>query len=124
MEACIVICRTSKPSDRQRKILFIDAVNEVARVQAQSFLKEEHQSRILNAYKSFLNEPGFATVAALDDVATQDYSFSIPLYVRRKGSNGEETEAKTLKQVWVDWENSGRDFWQEMDNLVEMLDSL
>jgi type I restriction enzyme M protein len=124
MEACIVICRTSKPSDRQRKILFIDAVNEVARVQAQSFLKKENQSRILNAYKGFFDEPGFATVATLDDVATQDYSLSIPLYVRRKGSNGNETEAKTLKQAWLDWEQSGRDFWQEMDNLVEMLNSL
>jgi type I restriction enzyme M protein len=99
-------------------------VNEVARVQAQSFLKEENQSRILNAYKEFLNEASFATVATSDDVAVQDYSLSIPLYVRRKASNRNEAEAKTLKEVWVDWKQPGRDFWQEMDNLVEMLNSL
>lgn len=124
MEACVVICRTNKPKDRQGKILFIDAVNEVARVQAQSFLKAEHQSRILNAYQTFTDEPGFATVAALAEVAAQDYSLSIPLYVRRVISNGDEGEVKTLQQVWSDWEASGRGFWRKMDNLLEMLDSL
>ena len=42
------------------KVLFIDAVNEVARERAQSFLKPEHQQRILAAYQAFADEPGFA----------------------------------------------------------------
>lgn len=124
MEACIVLCRTQKPKERQGKVLFIDGVNEVARVQAQSFLKEEHQARILNAYQKFANEPGFATVAMLEEVAAQDFSLSIPLYVRRVTSNGAEENQKTLKEVWSDWEKSGTGFWREMDNLLEMLDGL
>ena len=124
MEACIVICRTQKLKKRQGKILFIDGVNEVARVQAQSFLKEEHQARILNAYQKFANEPGFATVATLEEVAAQDFSLSIPLYVRRIASNGAKEDQKPLKEVWSDWEESGKSFWREMDNLLEMLDSL
>jgi type I restriction enzyme M protein len=124
MEACIVICRTQKRKERQGKILFIDGVNEVARVQAQSFLKEEHQARILNAYQTFANEPGFATVATVEEVAAQDFSLSIPLYVRRIANNGAEEDPKTLKEVWSDWEKSGKGFWREMDNLLEMLDSL
>lgn len=124
MEACIVICRTAKPPERQGKLLFIDAVNEVARVQAQSFLKEEHQARILNAYQTFTDDPGFAKVATLTEVAVQEFSLSIPLYVRHRASNRVEGEAETLKEVWSRWEQSGPDFWQEMDNLVEMLDRL
>ena len=31
MEACVVICRTQKPIARRGKVLFIDAVHEVAR---------------------------------------------------------------------------------------------
>jgi type I restriction enzyme M protein len=124
MEACIVVCRTKKPKPRRGKILFIDAVHEVARVQAQSFLKAENQARILHAYQTFASEPGFATVATLDTVAAQDSSLSIPLYVRRKASNGVETEAQTLKQVWADWENAGQGFWKDMNSLVEMLDNL
>ena len=38
MEACIVVCRTSKPPERRGKMLFINAVNEVTRERAQSFL--------------------------------------------------------------------------------------
>ncbi len=124
LEACIVICRTQKLKKRRGKILFIDGVNEVERVQAQSFLKEEHQARILNAYQKFANEPGFATVATLEEVAAQDFSLSILLYVRRIASNGAKEDQKPLKEVWSDWEESGKSFWREMDNLLEMLDGL
>ncbi|MBE9086017.1 SAM-dependent DNA methyltransferase [Tolypothrix sp. LEGE 11397] len=124
MEACIIICRTRKPPKRQGQILFIDAVHEVARVQGQSFLKPEHQSRIFSAYQSYINDPGFATVATLEEIAAQDYSLSIPLYVRRKTANSQTEDLKTLAEVWADWEQGSRAFWQEMDALVDMLDSL
>ncbi|MBD2239332.1 SAM-dependent DNA methyltransferase [Aulosira sp. FACHB-113] len=124
MEACILICCTRKPPKRQGQILFIDAVHEVARVQGQSFLKPEHQSRILSAYQSYSNDPGFATVATLEEIAAQDYSLSIPLYVRRKTANSQTEDLKTLAEVWADWEQGSRAFWQEMDALVDMLDSL
>ena len=52
MEACVVVCRTKKPAERQGKILFIDAVHEVARERAQSFLRPEHQLRILEGLSS------------------------------------------------------------------------
>ncbi|MFB2768414.1 N-6 DNA methylase [Pelatocladus sp. BLCC-F211] len=124
MEACIIICRTRKPPERQRRILFIDAVHEVARMQGQSFLKPEHQLRIFNAYQSYIDNPGFAKVATLEEIANQDYSLSIPLYVRRKIANHQTEEVKTLQEVWDDWEEGSRAFWLEMDALVEMLDSL
>ena len=82
MEACVVVCRTRKPAERQGKILFIDAVHEVARERAQSFLKPEHQQRILAAYRAFADEPGFAKVATIDEVLAKDANLSIPRYVR------------------------------------------
>ena len=124
MEACIIICRTQKEPQNQGKILFIDALKEVTRVQGQSFLQEDHQARVLNAYRTFANEPGFAQVATLEQIAAQDYSLSIPLYVRPAANNQVETEAKTLKQIWSEWETSGKGFWREMDDLVTMLDNL
>jgi type I restriction enzyme M protein len=45
MEACVVGCRTQKPKARRGKILFINAVNEVTRGRAQSFLTGEHLQR-------------------------------------------------------------------------------
>src|SRR5204862_2943721 len=64
MEACVVICRTKKDGAHQGRVLFIDAVHEVARERAQSFLKREHQERIVKAYQAFADEPGFAAVAS------------------------------------------------------------
>jgi type I restriction enzyme M protein len=124
MEACVVVCRMGKPEERRGRILFIDAVREVARVQAQSFLRPEHQERILESYQAFADQPGFARVATIEETAAQDWSLSIPLYVRRVQNNGVVLEEKTLAQAWAEWEQSGRVFWQEMDALVDMLDQL
>ena len=125
MEACVVVCRSKKPKARKGRILFIDAVHDIARERAVSYLKPEHQQHILKAYQVFKDEPGFATVGTLDDVAAKNHSLSIPLYVKKvNGNNGEPVEQKSLKRVWAEWEQSGREFWLEMDALVETLDSL
>ena len=50
------------------KVLFIDAVHDVERERAQSFLKPEHQSRILAAYQAFADDPGFAKVATIEEI--------------------------------------------------------
>ncbi|MCB9910033.1 MAG: SAM-dependent DNA methyltransferase, partial [Planctomycetes bacterium] len=57
MEACVVICRSKKTKSIKGKTLFIDAVHDVARENTQSFLKPEHQGRILAAYQAFQNGP-------------------------------------------------------------------
>ena len=91
-----------------------------------SFLKPEHQEHITRTYQAFATEPGFAHVATLEEIAAQEYSLSIPLYVRRNGlrENQADYETRSLRQLWDAWEQDGRAFWQDMDGLVEMLDDL
>jgi type I restriction enzyme M protein len=125
MEACVLICRASKPAERRGKVLLIDAVNEVARERAMSMLKPEHQARIEGAYTRFADEAGFACVATRADIAAQGWSLSIPLYVKRPTATAASGEAApTLAEAWAEWEGSGRDFWREMDAVVDMLDGL
>ncbi len=81
MEACVVICRTAKPKARKGRILFINAVNEVTRERAQSFLTDEHIERIVAAYRDYKDEPGFTRVAVLEEIRAKDGNLSIPLYV-------------------------------------------
>ena len=81
MEACVVICRTAKPKARRNKILFINAVGEVTRERAQSFLTDDHIQRIVQAYEQFTDEPGFTRVATLEEIRAKDGSLNIPLYV-------------------------------------------
>lgn len=127
MEACILVCRTRKTPARAGRILFVDAVREVARERAQSFLRPQHQERILSAYRTFADEAGFAHVATLADVAAQGYSLSIPLYVKRaagKGSGEAIAEVRSVAELWEQWQVDGAAFWQQMDELVAMLNGL
>ena len=122
MEACVVICRARKPTERQGRILFIDAVHAVARERAQSFLKSEHQQRILAAYRSFADDPGFATVATTAEVLKKDGNLSIARYVRPIPNGGGSSRRHDFKTAWVAFDATSREFWQQMDALAEMLD--
>jgi type I restriction enzyme M protein len=124
MEACVVVCRTQKPADRQGKILFIDAVHEVARERALSFLRPEHQQRILGAYQAFADGPGFAKVVTIAEVLEREGNLSIPRYVRPVGNGTGNGDGQDLKSAWAAFDASGREFWEQMDALVDMLDGV
>jgi type I restriction enzyme M protein len=126
MEACVVFCRSKKPAKKKGKVLLIDAVNEVARERAVSFLRPEHQHRIESAYDAFADVDGFAKVATVGEIAAQAYSLSIPLYVKRRavGVVGASDGVHSLADAWQRWEESGRAFWREMDTVVDLLDGL
>lgn len=124
MEACVVFCRSRKPPKKRGKVLLIDAVGEVARERAMSFLRPEHQERIENAYQAFGDAEGFAKVATTEQIGGQDYSLSIPLYVKRKTDSATAETASSPADAWGTWESSGREFWSEMDTMLETLDGL
>jgi len=129
MEACVVVCRTQKTKSRRGRFLFIDGINEIARERPQSFLKQEHQSRVLAAYKAFADEPGFAAVVDLATIQQQGYSLSIPLSVARSPAAGtvaavDGPEQESLASAWAQWKAGGEAFWQHMDDLSAMLDGL
>ena len=109
MEACIAICRTSKPKARKGRLLFINAINEVTRERAQSFLTDEHIDRIVAAYRNFKDEPGLARVVALEEVRNQGGNLNIPLYVGVSDQNKPPTsEAKSfsISESLSAWLNS------------------
>ncbi|XGG45877.1 class I SAM-dependent DNA methyltransferase [Klebsiella variicola subsp. variicola] len=127
MESCVLVCNRNKPASRKGKVLFIDAVNEVTRERAQSFLTEAQQQRILVAYKEFSDEPGFAKVATLAGIEANANNLSIPLYVKKintASAKDADGETLSLNSAWEQWQNDGRVFWQQMDSLVDALDNL
>jgi len=124
MEACVLVCRSKKSAKRAGAILFINAVDDVARERAQSFLKPEHQSKILDAYERFKDLPGFAAVASTDDVLAKDGNLSIARYVKRDNGSAAGSESQDLTTAWAGFEEDGREFWPQMNALVEMLDGV
>ena len=131
MEACVVICRTAKPKKRRNKILFINAVNEVTRERAQSFLTAGHIGKIFEAYRNFENQFGLARVASTDELRENDSNLSIPLYVRPNHANhsGEISEnqasfgKESLKQSIADWQDNSRMLRESMNNLFEIMEN-
>jgi type I restriction enzyme M protein len=124
MEACVVICRSKKREPNEGRILFVDAVAAVARERAQSFLRAEHQSRILAAYQAFADEPGFAAVVSVEDVLANGGNLSIARYVRKVRLATVEGNGTSLAANWAAFDDQGREFWSQMDALVDMLDGV
>jgi len=128
MEACVVFCRTAKPKASKGRILFINAVGEVTRERAQSFLTDEHIERIVAAYRQLKDQPGFACVATLEEVLAKDGNLSLPLYVRAESDNGpKNTQAVNdgnLGQAIITWQESSRQLRMSMERLFKTLEKI
>lgn len=119
MEACIVICRTKKPDAHRGHVLFINAVHEVARKNAQSNLEPQHIARIAKAYAKYKSEEGFAKKVSLRDIETNDFSLNISLYVQTTAEESNR-EMRTVAACYAEWKKSSR----EMRKCYEQLNAL
>jgi type I restriction-modification system DNA methylase subunit len=106
MEAVVITLRARKSNERNQKVLFINAVNEVAREQAQSFLREAHQRIILNAYEAFTDVDGFAAVATLDQIAGKDYTLAIPQHVAGAATTATTADEAAVEDAVADWRSA------------------
>lgn len=102
MEAVVITLRTHKPTSRKGRVLFINAINDVAREQAQSFLRDTHQTKILNAYRDYAYIPQFAAAATLDQIADNGYNLAIPRYVdaAKSADDGEQVDLMDALTTW------------------------
>jgi type I restriction enzyme M protein len=124
MEATVIICRNRKSKSRKRRIIFIDAVAEFARERAQSFLRPDHQQRILDAYRAFANIPGFATIASMDEVLANDGNLSIARYVKKPRPIKVQGSKTGRVPTWAALNEGSGEFWAKMDEIVAMLDDV
>jgi type I restriction enzyme M protein len=122
MEACVVICRTHKPAERRNRILFINAVSEVTRERAQSFLEEDHLARIVAAYRDFRDVAGFAQVVPLEAIRANNANLNIALYVRpaAKATDAPAGDGD-LAAVISEWQASSKALRDSMDRLFATL---
>ncbi|MFG1763123.1 N-6 DNA methylase [Micromonospora parva] len=120
MEAVVVTLRAKKPAEQRGKVLFINAINEVAREQAQSFLRERHQKKILAVYEAFEGEDGFAAVATRDQIADKKYSLAIPLHVTRITAAA-DAETVAVTEALAAWRTAAVEADNAIDNFFELL---
>ena len=121
MESCLLVCRNRKPKERQGKILFINAVNDIRIERSTAYLKPEHIQKIVAAYKNFKNTEGFAAVVENETVLKENNgNLSIPLYI--KTSNNEEHQS--LNEILEQVHKSHFIYNQTINSLFKNLDEL
>lgn len=121
MEACVLVCRSVKPASRKGRILFIDASSEVTRKNAQSFLEDRHIEKIVGAYRDDGDVEGFSAYATLEDIGGNEFSLSIPLYVRSAENRIGEADERDLGDLIGLWQCASEDANGQLDRVIEML---
>ncbi len=80
--ACILVMRLTgdKPAARQNKILFINADRDYEEGRAQNYLRPEHVQKIVQAFDTFDEIPGYSCIVTRDQVAAEDFNLNIRKY--------------------------------------------
>jgi type I restriction enzyme M protein len=123
MEACVLFCRTEKPAERKGKVLFIDAVDQVAREQAHSFLREEHIRHITQAYRESGDREGNSALVGFEAIRHHDWSLNIPLYIASAQSGGEHANATTIAEAAATWQAASARSRASLDRLLSTLEA-
>lgn len=118
MEACIIICNNNKPENRRGKILMINAVNEVVRKNAESYLEESHINRILQAFNGDAEIEGFSSLVSNEVIIEKNSDLTISLYAYSSSLNvvtlGDENPQG-------DWSEIRRSLWNTLSPLANSL---
>ena len=82
ISASILILRAkgSKPSERQGKVLFINADRDYGEGRARNHLRPRDEEKITATYRAFADIEGFAKVVTLEEVADNDFNCNIRRY--------------------------------------------
>jgi len=121
MEACIVVCRTKKPSERKEKILLVDARCEIREERTQSFLDPGHISKIHSAFECFKDIEDFSKVVDLDEIRKKEYSLNIKEYIVDRKYINEEIEKHPVAYFIEKWQKSSSELQGSLHSLLESI---
>ncbi|MBQ4433751.1 MAG: SAM-dependent DNA methyltransferase [Bacteroidales bacterium] len=117
MEACLLICRMQKPTQRKGKILFINAVDEVKRDKTISMLEEKHIDKIFKAYKEYKDIPSFAKVVCNEQILENGATLNISQYVSRLEVK-DDAPKQTLEELIEMWKKNREELYAGIKNLI------
>ena len=118
MEACIMLCRSNKPSERQGRVLFIRATDLVERKDGESYLTEAHIKEITSLYHAYDNIDNRSCVVNIESISQNEYSISPKLYVKRIGNDSDIIDFEEGIKMW---ENSSVLMHAELEKLLNIL---
>jgi type I restriction enzyme M protein len=117
LAACIMVFRQSKPKERKKKVLIIDASKEVKVGRAQNELLPEHMDRIHAWYQNFQDVESVARAVPMEEIAAKDHNLNISLYVQPK----DEKPIITVDQAMKRLKDSAEAAFAAEDKLIALL---
>ena len=123
MEACVMVCRTKKSKKAKGRILFINAVGEVTRKNAESKLESQHIEKILKAYRERMSDGIFAYDATLEEIAAKDWSLAISLYAHVGAGSREVAKMRSLDDAIKEFEGSSSEALRQLSEFSKVLSS-
>jgi type I restriction enzyme M protein len=78
--ACVLVINRSKAADRRGKVLFVNAELEYEEGKNQNRLREQDIAHIVRVYEGFAGERRYAHVAAVAEIAENDWNLNIRRY--------------------------------------------
>jgi len=118
MESCLLVCRDNKPKERKGRVLFINAVSEVTRQNAFSYLEEKHIENIHSAYSNFKDIKGLARVVDTETILANKANLNIALYVSNNSAGKDQKDASVIVGEWLE---SSEELKKNTDELFKML---
>lgn len=118
MEAMIMVCNRNKPERMNGKILFINAVNEVVRKNAESKLEPQHIEKISNAFFEKKDVEHFCKVVDNQTVLDNGSNMTISLYAMPKI---EREEILPLSESMSNWSQVSEQTNNGLETLINML---
>lgn len=119
MESCLLICRTKKETARKNKIIFINAVKEVARVNATSTLTPENIKTINEAYHAFKNIEGLAKIVKNEDLIKKEANLNISFYISNVGNYTQKVEnTNSIESNIREWLANSEKLKVQMQNIL------
>lgn len=119
MEACIIICRKNKAQEAKGRITFINAVNEVVRKNAESYLEEKHIAKICKAYSTQGNIDNFSRTVSNELVLENSANLNISLYV--SAVTATKISVLSVDDSIKQWQIRNKQMYNEFDNLLSLI---
>ncbi|MFH0797165.1 MAG: class I SAM-dependent DNA methyltransferase [Candidatus Omnitrophota bacterium] len=121
MEACVLVCNKGKKKDRREKILFINAVNEVKRESAFSYLTADHIDKIHKAFVGYKDIDDFAKVMSVKVVLANSGNMAIPLYVNAQGNRKTDKTEISLGTLLKNWQKKSDSLRKDLADMISDL---
>jgi len=122
MESVIVILNSKKKQEKNRRINFIDARKFVSKNRTTSYLSENDQNEILNAFISTSSIEGVSYLATIREIELNDWSLSLSLYLS-KNESLEVGSIDSLKDKFRSLTNANTSAIVSLDELFSVVNA-